>query len=475
MGSSGSRPSASAVHGTEGSKRLRKNKQSLVVLFLRSMSCGTSSSWKTNIGAEKSGTCDGQLGSCHPQSSEDSRVGSDEFISDNVSTVSYQGLCGVVESTDPTLFNGSSIVDDASLSLGQSHMLLRKTDRPLTSIPKSEGPFETLSSTSTAQCLPTTYTCNDDLSSNQLTSEGHENNFAYSLPNISRVEGLHRCMLEQETLANSGESGIPYVSLQHGSSMIDLSSSQDTASSQHSDDLGGLQNESSSLVAHALDNFSISRGELSGREARRNNGRRLWDALTRASSRRRRFSPSFVQADEAADGSRSLTDDWGLFDWNSREFNSGFPYESDLLSIRRSNIEERRRARPQVWALQHSSDSVGGSSGHRRHCAFGRHPNGHCSCEAFVMTEESSTRASISRIVMLAEALFEVLDEIHRQSVTLSRSTSISLVSSPAPEGVVDTFAVRIHKKSDPSVSVLGQGAEYDGSPFVGSLESLHT
>ncbi|KAI5081579.1 hypothetical protein GOP47_0001322 [Adiantum capillus-veneris] len=475
MGSSGSRPSASAVDATEGSKRFRKNKQNFLVPLLRSMSCGTSSSWRTDsflqetpitpgdrlsykISSEKSATCDGQSGTCQLQSCEDdanNREGSDENSSDNVSAASYQSLCGSVESTRPTLFDRSNIVDDASLSLGQSHMPYHKADRFATSISRSVE-----ANTSIAESLPTTFTCHDDLSSNQTTSEGHENNVGTSLPRVSRAEDTSCCTPELENSVNYGESGRPYVSLQHGPSMaMNSSSSQVTVSLEDSVDLGGLQNESSGLVSHALDDFSISRGELSGREARRNNGRRLWDALTRASSRRRRFTPSFVQ-DVAADGSRTLNDDWGLFDWNSSDLSSGFSYESDFLSRRSSNTEERRMARPQVWALQQFSDSIAESSGQPRYCAFGRHPNGHCSCEAFVMTEESSTRASISRIVMLAEALFEVLDEIHRQSVTLSRSTSISLVSSPAPEAVVDSFATRIHTKSDPSVSVLGQCAE---------------
>ena len=41
-------------------------------------------------------------------------------------------------------------------------------------------------------------------------------------------------------------------------------------------------------------------------------------------------------------------------------------------------------------------------------CPTGLHPDGMCSCDS-LMAEESSTRASISRIVMLAEALFEVV------------------------------------------------------------------
>lgn len=42
-------------------------------------------------------------------------------------------------------------------------------------------------------------------------------------------------------------------------------------------------------------------------------------------------------------------------------------------------------------------------------CPSGLHPDGTCSCDSSPTTEESSNRASISRIVMLAEALFEVV------------------------------------------------------------------
>ncbi|KAK9151732.1 hypothetical protein Syun_010041 [Stephania yunnanensis] len=58
------------------------------------------------------------------------------------------------------------------------------------------------------------------------------------------------------------------------------------------------------------------------------------------------------------------------------------------------------------------------------------------------MTEESGTHGSISRIVMLAEALFEILDEIHRQPA----SVSLSMMSLPAPESVVDFFISRVTK-----------------------------
>lgn len=61
----------------------------------------------------------------------------------------------------------------------------------------------------------------------------------------------------------------------------------------------------------------------------------------------------------------------------------------------------------QIWErLRGSLDDSG-----RRNttCPSGLHPDGTCSCESVLTNEESSTRASISRIVMLAEALFEVV------------------------------------------------------------------
>ena len=51
-------------------------------------------------------------------------------------------------------------------------------------------------------------------------------------------------------------------------------------------------------------------------------------------------------------------------------------------------------------------------------CPSGLHPDGTCSCESLLMSEESTTRASISRIVMLAEALFEVLTFLYGHAFT---------------------------------------------------------
>ncbi|XP_074270444.1 uncharacterized protein LOC141594159 [Silene latifolia] len=127
---------------------------------------------------------------------------------------------------------------------------------------------------------------------------------------------------------------------------------------------------------------------------------------------------------------------------------------NDLIEHRSNFLERRRRIRSQVRALQRLGSRFENLSGHERYCILsGQHRTGRCSCR--VNTRESNSnddgtaRASISRIVMLAEALFEVLDEIHQQSVVLSSRPSLSSIGSvPAPNDVVESLPVRIYTKS---------------------------
>ncbi|XP_010542076.1 PREDICTED: uncharacterized RING finger protein C4G3.12c-like isoform X2 [Tarenaya hassleriana] len=76
-------------------------------------------------------------------------------------------------------------------------------------------------------------------------------------------------------------------------------------------------------------------------------------------------------------------------------------------------------------------------------CPFGVHPGGSCSCDSLLTGEESSIHLSISRIVMLAEALFEVLDEMQPRSAYFS----LPLTSHVAPESVVESFPLREYMK----------------------------
>ncbi|KDP28062.1 hypothetical protein JCGZ_19470 [Jatropha curcas] len=125
----------------------------------------------------------------------------------------------------------------------------------------------------------------------------------------------------------------------------------------------------------------------------------------------------------------------------------------DLLEHRSNFLERRRRIRSQVRALQRLGSRFENLSGHERSCILsGHHRTGRCTCRVTNrdanLNDDTSARASISRIVMLAEALFEVLDEIHQQSVVLSSRPSMSSLGSvPAPNEVVESLPVKSYTK----------------------------
>ncbi|KAM3714240.1 hypothetical protein ACJW30_01G319200 [Castanea mollissima] len=185
---------------------------------------------------------------------------------------------------------------------------------------------------------------------------------------------------------------------------------------------------------------SGSNADEGNREVRRNSRRLFWDAFSRRSSRRNSDSPAILLSTDDTDDLGSH-DRW-LLDLSGDFFDDGVGSDRGYLGSRIHRLnEQRRHSRSEIWErLRGSLDDNG-----RRNstCPSGLHQDGRCSCESLSMNEESSTRASISRIVMLAEALFEVLDEIHRQPVSLS----LSMVSLPAPESVVDSFPLKSHKK----------------------------
>uniref|UniRef100_J3LI17 RING-type domain-containing protein n=2 Tax=Oryza brachyantha TaxID=4533 RepID=J3LI17_ORYBR len=171
--------------------------------------------------------------------------------------------------------------------------------------------------------------------------------------------------------------------------------------------------------------------DSSNADTRRSHRRVLWDAFSRRSSR------GYLDSD---------TDDLGFY---SRWIDLGDELFADEIeearffhrrrhgSIRvsqysRSRIREHRRA---VFDSGADQSTVA--------CPLGIHQIGRCTCDSFLIAEESSARASISRIVMLTEALFEVLDEIHRQPASLS----LSMVSAQAPESVVNSLPCKSYKK----------------------------
>ncbi|MED6142937.1 hypothetical protein PIB30_002227 [Stylosanthes scabra] len=118
----------------------------------------------------------------------------------------------------------------------------------------------------------------------------------------------------------------------------------------------------------------------------------------------------------------------------------------DLLEHRSNFLERRRRIRSQVRALQRLGSRFENLSGHDRSCILsGQHRNGRCTCRNGSRntnsTDDTNARASISRIVMLAEALFE-------QSVVLSSRPSVSSIGSvPAPNEVVESLPLKLYTK----------------------------
>ncbi|KAJ6695695.1 RING/U-BOX SUPERFAMILY PROTEIN [Salix koriyanagi] len=126
----------------------------------------------------------------------------------------------------------------------------------------------------------------------------------------------------------------------------------------------------------------------------------------------------------------------------------------DLVEHRSNFLERRRRIRSQVHALQRLGSRFENLSGHERTCILsGQHRSGRCTCRVnnrdANLNDDTNARASISRIVMLAEALFEVLDEIHQQSAVLSSRPSMSSLGSvPAPNEIVESLPVKLYAKS---------------------------
>ncbi|PON41376.1 43kDa postsynaptic protein [Trema orientale] len=144
---------------------------------------------------------------------------------------------------------------------------------------------------------------------------------------------------------------------------------------------------------------------------------------------------------------------FGIQDYEVETSRSREARYHDLLEHRSNFLERRRRIRSQVRALQRLGSRFENLSGHERSCILsGQHRTGRCTCRASNrdshLNDDTSARASISRIVMLAEALFEVLDEIHQQSVVLSSRPSVSSIGSiPAPNEVVESLPVKSYTK----------------------------
>ncbi|XP_030544440.2 uncharacterized protein LOC115750953 [Rhodamnia argentea] len=194
----------------------------------------------------------------------------------------------------------------------------------------------------------------------------------------------------------------------------------------------GIVNISSSVLSDSRNDTGVWDNRRSGR-------RLFWDVFSRDSSVGRsdssrsafsRDDPDYLEFHERwLDGFRGDLSD-NFFEGDSR-YLGGRSHRSH---------HRRRRPRSEIWdRLRYGLSENGGRTAL---CPSGLHPDGSCSCDS-VSVSESSPHSSISRIVMLAEALFEVLDEIHRQPIPLSLSVALP----PAPESVVDSFPLKNYKK----------------------------
>nr|XP_023923910.1 uncharacterized protein LOC112035309 isoform X5 [Quercus suber]POE96296.1 receptor likey region, transmembrane domain- and ring domain-containing protein 2 [Quercus suber] len=187
------------------------------------------------------------------------------------------------------------------------------------------------------------------------------------------------------------------------------------------------------------------------RDASQRSGRQAWEGETRESvAEATAVSTPTTSGYPPPSNSSSL---YGIQDYEVETSRSREGRYHDLLEHRSNFLERRRRIRSQVRALQRLGSRFENLSGHERSCILsGQHRTGRCTCHISNrdanLNDDSSARASISRIVMLAEALFEVLDEIHQQSVVLSSRPSVSSIGSvPAPNEVVESLPLKFYTK----------------------------
>lgn len=196
------------------------------------------------------------------------------------------------------------------------------------------------------------------------------------------------------------------------------------------------------VVSISSDIVSSGENDINSNQDARQNSRRLfWDAFSRRSSSRHMDSPTLQVSTSDSDNLGSRGGRW-LLDFSGDLFDDIGSSSGYLGNRTHSMNEQRRQSRSEILERLRGG---GSSYEHNRRitlCSSGLHPNGTCSCHPLI-NEETTTRETITRIVMLAEALFEVLDEIQRQPLAFS----ISMVMLPAPEDVVNSFPLKNHEK----------------------------
>ncbi|WCJ23063.1 RING/U-box superfamily protein [Euphorbia peplus] len=194
------------------------------------------------------------------------------------------------------------------------------------------------------------------------------------------------------------------------------------------------------VVSIHRDTLSSSIADISNREARRNSRRMYRDALSRISSNRSSDSSTFLSRTSHADDPRSH-DRW-LLDYSGDLHYDGVGHES-RYSSRRNDRHRGRRWQSRYEMSDRFHDVHDEQDWESSSCPIGLHPRGSCPCNSSFTAEEPSSLTGISPFIIVADALFEVIDEIRRHQMSLS----LSMLTLPAPESIVDSFPLKNHKK----------------------------
>nr|GMC61233.1 E3 ubiquitin-protein ligase RLIM-like [Ipomoea batatas]GMC65123.1 E3 ubiquitin-protein ligase RLIM-like [Ipomoea batatas] len=169
---------------------------------------------------------------------------------------------------------------------------------------------------------------------------------------------------------------------------------------QHLTDGGILHADIESISS----NVHSSSSAESSHEPRRNNRRLFWDAFSRRRLRNNADSRTSVFSNDDSDDV-GPHERWP-HDLRGGAFHNGVGGNFRSHQNRSHGSNDQHHSRSEVQERLHSG--ITASNNPIANCPSGIHLDGACSCESVLMTDESGSRASISRIVMLAEALFEV-------------------------------------------------------------------
>lgn len=420
------------------SRRLRHHRRSS---FKRTVSsilfCGTGSSSRPQSDEVEDDPPEIVL-----NTAEDCNLDKIEFLAKNsalsTGTTQYSGLrTGTRVLSEPTIFSSSNTSMDGNSILGDKR---ESFSRDTESSPQLIANEKVSSSCGDESSSESAVSANDrpfmDVvnSGNRVTNGDVTPNHPGLEQYCPSSDGLQESP-EEVSVENFEREMSVFHDCHSAPASVLSDSSTDNATQTFSPGLGFLVSEREQ--SHRNGNTpSASSSESSDAEGRQNNRRLFWDAFSQRSSRRNTDSRTFVATNDDTDGLGSH--DRGLPDFSNDLFDDGIGSGSRRYSNSNQIINSE--------LLERFHNFGQSRSGHRTAiCALGIHPAGTCACRSILRAEDSGTRARISRIVMLAEALFEVLDEIHRQPMSLSLSTP----SLPAPESVVDSLPTKYFRKPE--------------------------